>query len=163
MRKAIMMLGTILIAAVILISGSAVAWVWVDNVHSYNNCTDPDHAVGAPDTQVASLGTVGPPPAMGWIFLDLGLSNAMPNSQNFTVFHYNNANNEEYNVSVSDTSDPDDAILVGFGWDQDDYTFTTPSSGGGAWRYILIKAYIGADSADPAPGPEIDAVGWDKP
>jgi hypothetical protein len=161
MRKTIMMTGTILIVAVILISGAVAAWVYVDRLYSSYNCTDPDEALGVDDGIHASLGQVGPPPVWGWMFLELNISDVMPNSQDFTVYAESSIE-ETYLVSVSETPDPDEATYVGTGYDTDDEIFTTPSTGGGAWRYILIEAETSSTVWDPAPGAEIDAVGWDK-
>lgn len=163
MRKAIMMLGTILITAVILISGSAVAtWAYAQSIVSYGNVTNPNNILYAPDDYYASLAVYNAPIlTIGWIFIDLGSENAMPNSQDFTVFA-DTIIEEIYDVSVSEISDLRYVTYVGRGSDNNDETFTTPSIGGGAWRYILIEGYIGATAQDPEPGPDIDAVGWDN-
>ena len=158
-----MMLGTILISAVILISGSAVAtWVHVTYI-AQNNTTFPGNIDGAPDNAAVSLGTTGPPPGFGWILCDLGLSNVMPNSQDFTVFAPAtiSVHNESYNVYVSPNAI--DFTYVGTGWDSKSEIFTTPSTGGNLWRYIYLETNYGHSGDDPAPGPELDAVGWDKP
>jgi hypothetical protein len=162
MRKMIMILGTILITAMVLISGSAVA-TWVHVTYFWEtNTTNPGNIDGAPDGTVASLGKNVPPPTLGSIHLDLGPSNAMPNSQDFTVFA-GSIVNETYYVYVGETSDVNASSYIGTGWDTENLTFQTPSMGDGAWRYIFLEGITGALSTDPGPGPEIDAVGWDKP
>jgi hypothetical protein len=164
MRKTVAIFGTLLIAAVLLISGSAVAtWVYaIDNTSS--NCMNPDYAENDPDGYDASLGEHVPPaePVLGWILLDLGSVNAMPANQDFTVFA-DSSSNETYTVWVSETSDVEYKQYVGSGWDTEDLIFTTPSGSGTSWRYILICGTSGQPTPqDPLYGPDIDAVGWDK-
>ena len=164
MRKAIMMTGTILIAAMVLISGSAVAFfVDAERVYDSDGCTDPDEALGVPNTTPASLGRTGPPAAYGWIILELNSSDVMPNSQDFTVFVYNDfwSTNESYDVFVGEEMDGEEEY-VGTGWDGANYIFQTPAIGGDEWRYIHLIANVSSTAPDPVPGAEIDAVGWDK-
>jgi hypothetical protein len=162
MKRFIVILGTLLIATVIIISGSAVAtWVYV-TVYSSDNCTDIDEIEGAPDDDYASLGEYGPPAVLGWVLLDLGSANAMPNSQDFTVFA-GSAANETYEVHVIETPEPENKKYVGTGYDTKDFIFQTPSTGIEPWRYIYIMGTSGDWASDPAYGPDIDAVGWDKP
>jgi len=164
MRRTVEILGTLLIAAVILISGSVVAtMVYAQHVVSYANVTNPLNIRYVDNDEYASLAVyIGEICTIGWIFIDLDLGNEMPNSQDFTVFADTDIE-EIYLVSVGETSDLRYVTYVGTGSDIIDRTFTTPSSGGGAWRYILIEGYIGSTDPDPEPGPDIDAVGWDKP
>ena len=162
MRKTGAILGTLLIAAVLIISGSAAAtWVWV-TLHSSNNCTSPGNIAGVPDGNEASLGNYGPPAVLGWIITELGSGNEMPNNQDFTVFAASSLN-ESYDIYVGETSNPAATQYVGTGWDTEDLTFQTPSTGKDAWRFIYLEGKTGTLTGDPAPGPEIDAVGWDKP
>ena len=162
MKKSIAILGTLL-TVIILISGSAVAtmvfayWIDRDNTTRWWLIDDLDG-------EYASLGRDGPPPVLGWILLDLGTTNAMPNSQDFTVFA-ETSGNETYDVSVCPGTDPEDTHYVGSGWDTENLTFQTPSSGG-PWRYIFLEGTSGLTAfagGDYAYGPDIDAVGWDKP
>ncbi len=151
----------ILLTVTILISGSAVAWVyayWIDE----DNTTDIDY-IDDLDGNHASLGEHNPPapPVLGWVLLDLGSGNEMPNSQDFTVFA-DSIGNETYDVSVGETPNPAATEYVGTGYDTQRLTFQTPSTGDDAWRYILIEGKTGGLSLDPAYGPDIDAVGWDK-
>ena len=160
MRKGIMILGTILIAMVLLISGSAVAqWKYVEWI-DYRDVTNRDGINGPENNDPVSLGNVGPPVECGWILCDLGSGNEMSNSQHFTVFAACtvNVHNESYNVSVGESLD--DMINVGTGYDTMSMVFQTPSTGGDAWRYINLTAYFSDTRADPAPGAELDAVGW---
>ena len=162
MRKAIMMLGTLLITAIILISGSAVAtWVYV-LFNDELNTTDPLNIENEPDNKPASLGNVGPPVVLGWLLVNLSLDDVMPNSQDFTVFAActENVHEESYKVYVGENTE--NLTYVGTGWDTTSEIFTTPSTGGNAWRYILLEAYISDTRNDPAPGADLDAVGWDK-
>ncbi len=161
MRKKVAIFGTILIAAILIFSGSAVAtWVWVTWIDE-DNTTNPDYINGAPDSNAATIGESSPD-ILGWIICDLGSSNVMPNSQNFSVFGYS-TEPEDYTVWVSETHLRFEDY-VGSGTDDTTEIFTTPSTGGDSWRYILICGTSGYITlTDPIYGPEIDAVGWDKP
>jgi hypothetical protein len=162
MRKAIMILGTILIAAVIIISGSAVAtWVYA---HWIDEDDTPDiNFIDALDGDQAALGQTGPPLVLGWVILDLGSGNEMGRNQDFMVFA-NSPVLEFYRVYISVGSTewvPEDGW---FGNDSEDHDFTTPGTSGGSWRYIKLVGISGiCDPGDPEYGPDIDAVGWDKP
>jgi hypothetical protein len=166
MRKAIMMTGTILIVAVILISGSAVAtWryvTWIDE----NDTTNTDGINGAENNDPISLGKASPPPpSLGWVLVDLSSNYTMPNSTNFTVFagvSHPWATNESYDVFVCEDLDGTETY-VGTGWDGANYIFQTPPIGGNEWRYIYLYANVSSTAPDPVPGAEIDAVGWDEP
>jgi hypothetical protein len=158
MRKAIMFLGTILIAAVILISGSAVAtWHYAVAVDHYAFCTNPDEALDAPDGVYASIGVDGPPTILGVIFLDLGLYNGMETNQQFWVFARSDVP-EEYRVRVLE-EDFKNPSSWEYGYDDADEDFYTPSLGG-LFRYIEIQGWTGG-GYDPVNGPEIDAVGFE--
>jgi hypothetical protein len=166
MRRFIAILGTLLIAVVIIISGSAVAtWVYV-TVYSSNSCTDITDIEAAEDNVYASLGQDGPPPVLGWVLLDLGSVNEMPSSQDFTVFADTSVE-ENYSVWVGITNVIATMSYVGQGSDLDDEIFQTPSQPAhGGWQYIYIlgtSGIAGAVGGDYAYGPDIDAVGWDKP
>jgi hypothetical protein len=164
MRKLMMILGTILIAT-ILISGSAVA---VENyiiyVHSSNNCTNPTNAIGSPDGSYASIGVSGSPPQLGWIILDFDLGTSMDPDQDFTVYGTSGSGeNESYLVSVWNQL-MTIHTNVGTGYDLTNHVFTTPSTGGQSWRYVQINGTSGStggDDGDTIYGPEIDAVGYD--
>ena len=70
---------------------------------------------------------------------------------------------EDYEVWVSETYLRFED-WVGQGTDDTTETFTKPSTGGNAWRYILICGTYGYRTySDDIYGPEINAVGWDKP
>ncbi|UCE36801.1 MAG: hypothetical protein JSW00_14985 [Thermoplasmata archaeon] len=166
MRRFIAILGTLLIAMVIIISGSAVAtWVYVTWIDE-DNTSNTDNINGAPDDNYASLGEDGPPPVLGWVLLDLGSGNEMPFSQEFTVFA-DSSMEENYSVWVGETTEKATMSYVGDGSDLDDEIFTTPSQPfNGSWRYIYIEATSGLtafEGGDYVYGPDIDAVGWDKP
>jgi hypothetical protein len=161
MRRFITILG-ILLTAVILISGSAVAaWVFV-TVHSSDDCTDIDEIEGIHDDTYATIGEN--PSTLGWVLLDLGSVNAMPSSQDFVVFAQTPVA-EDYNVWVGESPVIGFMNWVGLGTDDGNETFTTPSLPPTAsWRYILIIGASGVGfGGDYAYGPDIDAVGWDKP
>jgi len=165
MRKTVAIFGTLMIAAVLIISGSTVAaWVWADHHEAaYTYCSNPTQAVGAPDGSYASLGFDGPPPVLGFIALDLGSLYAMPADQDFTVFA-DSPIEETYTAYVGITSDPQYSLYVGGGNDTRDFIFTTPASPPSAWyRYIFLNGTSGVQAGDYYYGPEIDAVGWDKP
>jgi hypothetical protein len=164
MRKAIMILGTILIAAVILISGSAVAWTYAKVIIHSNDCTNIDKILGQDDNVHATLGKNYD--KIGAVLLDLDEGYEMPADQDFTVFAdgsiLGNGKTEYYEVFVS--QDLITFELVGSDDDQDDHVFTTPDYGS-LWRYIHIACTEnGGDyhpTLDPEFGPEVDAVGWD--
>ena len=157
-----MILGTVLIAAVILISGSAVA-PWVTTVISSSYCTNINKITGASDDDHATLGETGIPPLLdqkGTARLDLGSGNGMPADQDFTVFADFGGETEYYDVFVGE--DLDNLTLVGEDQDdQRDHDFTTPLFGS-SWRYIILVGKSGDvdEMYDPDYGPEIDAVGW---
>jgi hypothetical protein len=162
MRKAIMFLGTILIATVILISGSAVAtWYYANYVIDYDKCRNPYYAVDAPDGYYATLGVETPYQRLGWILLDLGSGNEMGPDQNFTVFA-SSYEQELYKVSISEEPDYETTIYIGQGRDDMDQYFFTPLTPDKSWRYILLEGFSGSYTPlDPYYGPEIDAVGWE--
>ena len=171
MKKVVGILGVLGIAAIIIISGSAVAtWVYV-TVYDYDDCVNIDYIERAPDGYHATLGiNVAPPPPyglLGSVILGLGSSNKMPPSTDFTVFADvywgGNAERETYEVLVGDNVNP--FVSVGSADDQGDHDFTTPSTPGKEYQYIKIEATSGEPPvpSDPIYGPEIDAVGWDKP
>ena len=81
--------------------------------------------------------------------------------RDFTVFAESESN-ETYDVSVGETSDPEATTYVGTGYDTQDLIFQAPSTGDDAWRYIYIEGKSGDYAPDPAYGPDIDAVSWDK-
>ena len=161
MKKAFMFLGTILIAAVILISGSVVApctWVYVITVTESGNTTDTNEILDIDDGVHITLGQG--PSTLGYVIVDLGSSNAMPANQEFSVNASFGGQTEDYSVSVSENLVVD--VPVGTGDDSGDTTFDTPSTGS-AWRYIILTGTSGSTSgSDPIYGPELDAVGWCK-
>jgi hypothetical protein len=79
-------------------------------------------------------------------------------SQDFTVFA-DSSISEVYNISVAETSE-DDGEYLGSGQDNTDETFTTPSTSGKSWRYIIIRGWSGVTLDGPY-GPDIDAIGWE--
>lgn len=163
MKKSIAILGTMLITVTILISGSGIApWFFVDHYEPLYtvNCTSPGAAVGAPDDEYASLGEDNPP-VLGLIVLDLDRGNEMGPDQEFTVFA-NSSVSEIYNVSISETA-TDDGYYLGSNEDTEDHNFTTPSTPGKEWRYIIMWGWTGSLTPDYHYGPDIDAVGWYQP
>jgi hypothetical protein len=163
MRKAITILGTLIITSIILISGSVVAtFVYGESVYASDQASNVDNILGAPNPYDATLGENSPSEVNGAIVVELNSSDAMPADQQFTVYAGGTFLNESYNVSVSENGE-DDVIYIGDGDDQSDYVFTTPSWGS-SWRYIHLTGATGSRHAlDDIYGPEIDAVGWDKP
>jgi hypothetical protein len=168
MRKAIMMLRTLLIATVIIISGSAVGQTWhcAQEVEFEENCTDENEILYEPNGSSASIGKSNPD-VLGRILVDLGEGNAMGANQNFTVFGGSllNLYKEEYDVWVSEDSETIDyEDYCGRGDDREYEEFQTPSDLEKEWRYIYIHAVLGdPDGGGPAFGPDIDAVGWYEP
>jgi hypothetical protein len=165
MRKIILMLGTILIAT-ILISGSAVAGWHYSTIYSSYNCTSITNIEGAEDGYHATLGVDGSPVqnpgTLGWVLLDLSSDNAMGPDQDFTVFA-DSSIEELYDAYVGETPNPYATSWVGQGGDTNDEIFTTPSTPNKAYRYIFIEGTTGSVDLDPHYGPEIDAVGWESP
>ena len=164
MRKTVAIFGIILITAVLIISGSAVAtWVYATSLDSYSNCVDPRRILGPEDDAHATIGYN--PSSYGWIKVSLDAGHGMDANAEFTVFAWGSATTndkeEYYTVSVGMSSSS--YALVGSGDDQENHTFTTPNYGSD-WRYIFIQG-ISSDigEGDPNYGPEITAVGWDEP
>jgi hypothetical protein len=159
MRKIIAILGTMLIAT-ILISGSAVAAEeFIVGVDSYNNCTNPNSAVGSPNDAYATIGVN--PSSLGWILLDFGLGTSMDPDQDFTVYGMSAGVNETYSVTVVNQT-KEWAVSVGSGWDVANLVFTTPSYPNQSWRYVNITGTSGSkELGDMIYGPEIDAVGYE--
>jgi hypothetical protein len=162
-------LGTILgilLTITILISGSAVAvWHYARVITLNDDTTNEVEILYAPDDVHATLGENGPPKALGFVVVDLGVSHEIPHNTEFWVFatpgaFYNNYKPEEYLVAVGESSDSFE--LVGGDDDQGDHVFTTPNKPGNLYRYILITGTDGKDGAagDTIYGPEVDAVGW---
>jgi hypothetical protein len=165
MRKTIAILGTLLIAAVLIISGSAVAaWYYIDHVETELYATNSGNIVGGPDSSFATCGQNGRPNKLGYIVGDLGSGNEMGPLQDFTVFaNMTNGINETYDVLVSEHPNLVDFVYVGSGWDSENLVFTTPGTDPSSWRYIWINGTSGYThpTFDPIHGPEIDAVGWE--
>jgi len=160
--------GTLIIAAVLIISGSAAA-PYADHYEpAYTtNCTNPNDAVGSPNNDDATIGQNGPPPALGVLMLDLDEGNEMGANQLFTVYGWSvfGVNiNETYNITIY-TDDFGDSYGPYNGWDSADLDFYTPSNPPTAeWRYIEITGTYGevqgGNEYDTTYGPEIDAVGY---
>jgi hypothetical protein len=166
MRKMILMLGTVLIAT-ILISGSAVAVTyWIFDIDDSGDCTNITNIIGSDDGNDATIGVSGSPDKLGWAVLDLGEFNPMPPSKDFTVYGSSLGGNveEDYSINVSEDPDDTDGVGLGNGDDNGNEVFTTPSTQGSSWRYIIIRGLSGDDDTapidDPVYGPEIDAIGW---
>lgn len=161
MRKALAIIG-VLLTATVLISGPAVAvWVFV-TYYDPGISTYPGNIDGPPDGYYATLGQNDDPPVLGWMLVDLGFGNEMPNDQGFTVFA-NSTESEEYSVYVK-VLPSSEAYYVGSNYDTADHVFTTPQQSGPIYRYILLVGESGRISdSDPIYGPDLDAVGWDKP
>ncbi|UCG68824.1 MAG: hypothetical protein JSV09_13660 [Thermoplasmata archaeon] len=166
MKRFIAIIGTLL-TVTILLSGSAVAtWVYAISYYLEEDCTNPDDALYQENDEWATLGENDPEAKLGRLYLDLGSTNAMPPSTNFTVFGaaaLDGNINETYSVTVM-SHDMSENSSVWTGWDTEDCVFTTPSKLGIQWRYIKLHGMTGLTNMDdPIYGPEIDAVGWDKP
>jgi hypothetical protein len=159
MKKIILILGTILIAT-ILISGSAVAASWfIVYVDDSGSVTNINNILGGDDGSHASIGVnVGGGGNLGWAVLNLSDSAPMPPSTTFTVFAAGGATTEEYSINVSQYPNDVVGVWLGNGDDSGDFDFTTPSLQGSAWQFIIIRALTGAQ--DSIYGPEIDAIGW---
>ncbi len=155
-------LGTLLIAAVFIISGSAVAgWYYAYHVDSYQDCTDRFDALYEPDGSHATIGTGPPNETLGWIILDLGEQTGMLGGQEFTVYA-NSPVKETYKIRLISTN----KLTYSSWWTGCDDTknedFTAPGTPPqGIWRYFEIHSEEGSSGGDPY-GSEIDAVGYDQ-
>jgi hypothetical protein len=166
MKRIVAILGTLVIAAIIIISGSAVAtWVYADHyepAYSYDY-TNPTYAEDSPDNLYATVGKNGPPRVLGRLTLDMTEGNAIPPDTNFVVFGHISGITETYTVTVWDGSH-ETSDYLGSGSDTTNETFTTAYDNNIMWRYIQIDGTSGqTGTGDTIYGPEIDAVGWDKP
>jgi len=168
MRRTVAIIGILLIAAVLIISGSAVAPWAVDWVEAYtSNVTDPDNALD--DAGLYGDATIGQnsPPLLGVLMLDLGSGNEMGANQLFTVYGWSGLGvniYETYNVTIY-TDGLNDSYGPYNGWDSADLDFYTPLTPQAAeWRYIEITGTYGevqgGNQYDTIYGPEIDAVGY---
>jgi len=162
MKRIVAISGTLVIVAIIIVSGSAVA-AWVYAIDYWEEkCTSPWLALYDPDYNHSTVGTNVPPTSLGILKLDLGAGNEMGPGQDFTVFA-SSIISEIYGVKVYTPSNTTGEHLW-FQTDTADHDFTTPSTDNMVWRYIEISGITGSTGVgDPIYGPEIDAVGWDKP
>jgi len=164
MRKAIGILGALLIITFILISGSAVArWVYATIPISSSDCTNPQYILGPEDDAHATIGHN--PSSLGKITVALAAGHGMDANAEFTVFAWGSStvNDEEEYYDVYVSMDNSSYTYVGSDDDQENHTFTTPNYGSD-WRFIHIEGTSGnIDDGDPNYGPEITAVGWDEP
>ena len=162
MNRIVAILGIMVIAAIIIISGSAVATYWAASVaYAYTyDCTDEDEALGPYDYKCASVGITGPPPVLGRLTLDMGPEEHwIPPSTDFVAFGNSSSMPEQYYITIWDGGHHE-SYYLGYGLDTRNENFTTPPEEtiNIMWRYIQIDATSG--SSDPIYGPEIDAVGW---
>lgn len=170
MRRTVAILGTLLIAAVFIISSSALGQPthWVDHYEPTDttNCSNPTWAEGSPDDDNATVGQN--PSTLGVLMLDLGTDpdDWMPPSQLFTVCGYSGTGdniNETYNITIY-SNGMEDSYGPLNGWDSAELDFTTPPTEDITWRYYQITGTSGLTSRsnedDTIYGPEIDAVGW---
>ncbi|UCE39246.1 MAG: hypothetical protein JSW00_08525 [Thermoplasmata archaeon] len=169
MRKIVVMLGALLIAAVFIISGSAVApWVYEYVPGGTCACTNPDYAESSPDYNYATIGQN--PDTLGKILLDLGPNSAnwMAEDVPFTVYGWDSSSGvnivETYSIKIYNDGMTVNASL-GSRDDDSPQGFTTPSfPEDPEWRYYEITATSGdvyfENEYDTIYGPEIDAVGW---
>jgi hypothetical protein len=165
MRKIVAILGTLLIATVIIISGSAVAgWYYAFYVDSYQDCKNRFDALYEPDGSHATIGINEPNLTLGWIILDLGEQTGMLGGQEFTVYASSSVK-ETYKIRLISTH----KVTYSSWWTGCDDTknedFTAPETPPqGIWRYYEIHSEEGnnSDENDPIYGSEIDAVGYDQ-
>lgn len=162
MRKAMTILGTLLITAIILISGSVVAtWVFGVIVDFEQGTTFPEQALGQPNSVHATVGNNTPDSTLGILRLDLGAANMMSERTYFYVIAQSTVS-ENYSVTVYN-HDKTFSVSVGSGEDTNDQTFKTPDSPSRSYRYIEIHGLTGnIGDGDPFYGPEVDAVTWNK-
>jgi hypothetical protein len=160
MRKPIMILGTLVITAVIIISGPAIAGTWHYGVSivDYYNCSNPNDVLGAPDGEHCTLGTTAL--ELGWIIVNLSYGHEMGSNQEFWVFADSACTEYYYVVISTDISFETSHEYLPVSDDTDHYFFT-PNEPTAGWLYIMLVGYTGVpEGADPHYGPEVDAVGW---
>ena len=162
MKRFKAILGTVLIAAVFIISGSAVATMVYVEVYDWEDCTNIDEIEGINDGTYATIGVNGPPEKLGWVIVMLANSAVMGPSQDFTVFA-GSIIAEDYSVYVGETEYFAFSMYVGDGVDTGNEVFYTPSTPGKLYPYIFIIGIYGErdPATDPIYGPDIDAVGFD--
>lgn len=164
MRKIVAILGTLLIATVIIISGSAVAgWYYAFYVDEEENCMNPSNALYEPDGSHATIGKNLPNETLGWIILDLGEQTGMLGGQEFTVYASSSVK-ETYKIRLISTH----KVTYSSWWTGCDDTknedFTAPETPPqGIWRYYEIHSEDGStNETDEIYGSEIDAVGYEQ-
>jgi hypothetical protein len=155
-------IGTLMITALLIISGSANAgWYYITRVEYELNCTSSSDAIGRPDGNHATVGTN--PSTLGEIILDLGTGTSMQGGQEFTVYA-SSSFKETYKLRL--LSDPSE--IASSWWtgcdDTTDEDFTAPSPPQNEiWRYFEIHSEEGniSEETDPDYGSEIDAIGFE--
>lgn len=166
MRRTVAIFGTLLIAAVLIISGSAIAqWLYIGGVVEYENCTNPEEAIGAPDDTYATIG-INFPPTLGKINLSLAALSGMPQYTEFTVFADSTVRENYSLYLVSDLNSEISTVWYGNDDTQDqDFTSTgLMDPDRDRWMYFIIESVEGSiNETDQIFGSEIDAIGWYLP
>ncbi|UCE38643.1 MAG: hypothetical protein JSW00_05280 [Thermoplasmata archaeon] len=166
MRKYIAILGTLLIAT-ILLSGSAIAtWYYAGNVYIEGDCENSEYALGEPNFQYATVGTNDPDPAIGDLWLDFGFG-GIPKGQLVWVYGwYGGGILEYYRVDVYANDGETSCSGGSYISDQINHSFYTGSylPTGLYWKFVRIQGETGSTGpSDTIYGPEIDAVGFEIP
>jgi hypothetical protein len=150
------MVGALLIFIMMVLSGSTTA-SWVDDIDSWQDVTNRFAILDAEDSDWASLGNFSTS-RLGWIIIDCSTDLITP-TQTVTVY-CNSETSETFRIRFLGTSygNPTD-------WQYDSDTgepdFVVPSSPSIDYYYIEIQAVTGVpNAADPAYGPDIDAIYW---
>jgi hypothetical protein len=162
MKRYIAISGILLLVAVIIISGSAVAtWYYIVKVDSETNCTNASNALYSPDDNHATIGQN--PSTIGTIILDLGTGTSMEGGEEFIVYA-SSVQRENYTIRLLS----DATRTPSSPWTQRDDTtdvyLTAPTPPGDeAWRFFEITSEEGdtSDDGDTIFGSEIDAIGFD--
>ena len=165
MRNTVAILGTLLIAAVLIISGSAVAgWYYAIDVDNESNCENSDEALGEQDTVHATIGTNIPVPTLGEIILTLGVQTGMLYGEEFTIYASSTVK-ETYSMRLLSGVTRTESTWWRECDDTTDEDFTAPLPPyQETWCFVEIYSEEGSTNAtDQIYGSEIDAVGWEQP
>ncbi|UCE37054.1 MAG: hypothetical protein JSW00_16425, partial [Thermoplasmata archaeon] len=136
-------LGTLLIAT-ILLSGSVVAtWKWAPEITYSIDCTNPEDALDAPDDTYATVGTNIPDPGTGDLMLDFGFTGIPDYTYVWVMGTDGWGLPENYTINIF-LSDGETYCGPWFNNnDTYDHSFLTDDSGDDVWQYVQILGTTG--------------------
>jgi hypothetical protein len=163
MKRNIAISGGLLIVAMIIISGSAVATsYYVIRVDSQTSCTSASNILYTEDGSYATIGQN--PSTLGEIIIDFGVGTGMEDGDPFTIFA-DSIKLETYKIRLINDATPPYRSSWWTGQDDTtDVVLYAPDPGSGrVWRYVEIHSENGdtSDDGDTIYGSDIDAVGFD--